>query len=124
MLLYHHINISILYHYNNDLKYVHTDVINLDIHNNFSLVYGDLVNLGKANILIFGTKNYIDSKPILITANIQKRDSGLKFNSNIISGEGIGIGVGSPNSNLDFTGFDNYTILTIISNEIIKINMW
>lgn len=121
---FHHIVISILYHYNNDLKYVHTDVINLDIHNNFSLVYGDLVNLGKANILIFGTKNYIDSKPILITANIQKRDSGLKFNSNIISGEGIGIGVGSPNSNLDFTGFDNYTTLTIISNEIIKVNMW
>ena len=96
----------------------------MDIHNNFSLVYEGVDNLIKANILIFGTKNYIDSKPILITANIQKRDSGLKFNSNIISGEGIGIGVGSPNSNLDFTGFDNYTILTIISNEIIKINMW
>ena len=107
-----------------DLKYVHTDVIALDIFNNFSLQYADLVNLVKVNILIFGTKNYMDSKPILIAANIQKQNNGLTFNSNIISGEGIYIGLGSPATNLDFKGFDNYTTLTIISNDVIKVSMW
>lgn len=113
-----------LYHYNNDLKYVHTDVINLDKFNNFSLKYGDLVDLGKVNVLIFGTKNYMDSKPILIAVNIRKANNTLTFNSNIISGEGIYIGLGSPTTNLDFKGFDNYTVLTIISNDIIKADMW
>ena len=110
--------------FNSNLKYVHTDVIALDIFNNFSLQYADLVDLGKVNILIFGTKNYMNSKPILIAANIQKQNNGLTFNSNIISGEGIYIGLGSPATNLDFKGFDNYTTLTIISNDVIKVNMW
>ena len=99
-------------------------MINLDKFNNFSLVYADLVNLGKVNLLIFGTRNYMDSKPILISVNIRKQNNTLTFNSNIISGEGIYIGLGSPTTNLDFKGFDNYTILTIISNDIIKVNMW
>ena len=113
-----------LYHYYNDLKYVHTNVINLDKFNNFSLKYGDLVDLGKVNVLIFGTKNYMDDKPILIAVNIRKANNTLTFNSNIISGEGIYIGLGSPTTNLDFKGFDNYTVLTIISNDIIKADMW
>ena len=122
--LFHHIKISTLYHYYNDLKYVHTDVVNLDKFNNFSLKYGDLVDLGKVNALIFGTKNHMDSKPILIAVNIRKADNTLTFNSNIISGEGIYIGLGSPATNLDFKGFDNYTVLTIISNDVIKVDMW
>ena len=99
-------------------------MVNLDIFNNFSLKYGDLEDLGKVNLLIFGTKNYIDSKPILITANIRKQSNTLKFNSNIISGDGIYIGLGTPTTNLDFKGFDNYTTLTIISSGIIEIDMW
>lgn len=105
---------------------LHCSYINTGTNKNFSIKFDKCGDLNCVNVLIFGTRNYMSSDPILITFNVRMINGGksLSLNSKIISGTDLYVGIGGVSTNVDVTGLDDYSIFQVLANGPITREVW